>query len=81
MVTTVELIASYINSKHGWAVAEQFESTFNGESFDEQNFNALKYIKDTVNNVLKSDVLSLESQDELQEYQSKMEEYFSHVLY
>jgi hypothetical protein len=81
MVTTVELIASYINSKHGWAVAEQFESTFNGESFDEQNFNALKYIKDTINNVLKSDVLSLESQDELQEYQSKMEEYFSHVLY
>lgn len=68
MVNTRELVAAYISKKHGWAVAEQFESTYQGEDFAEQNINALRYIKECVNDVLKSEVLNEFPQDELQDY-------------
>ena len=54
MIQTVDFVASYVNSKHGWAVAEQFTDSFNGEAFEEQNYNALLYIRDTVRSILKS---------------------------
>ena len=35
-----EIIGAVIESKHGWAVAEQFVSTWDGEDFEKQNTNA-----------------------------------------
>ena len=72
----LETIASaVINSKHGWAVAEQFESTFSGESFEEQNNNALGYIHNTLVNLISSDVLNEDATEELSEYVEKLGEY------
>ena len=75
MIQTVDFVASYVNSKHGWAVAEQFTDSFNGEAFGEQNYNALLYIRDTVRSILKSNVLSDDSYDELSEYMDELEDY------
>jgi hypothetical protein len=76
MITTQTIVSAFINSKHGWAVAEQFEATFDGgESFEEQNYNALMYIRDAVRNVIKSDVLSNESEAALEEYMDELEDY------
>ncbi len=76
MITTVDFIVEgYIQKKHGWSVAEQCLSTFNGESFEEQNFNALMYIRESVRDVLSSDLLSENAQDELQSYADELEDY------
>lgn len=45
-VKNPELFVAAIRSKYGWAVAEQAESVINGESLEDQNPNALKYIFD-----------------------------------
>jgi len=69
MVTTLEIVKAYINSHHGWAVADQFEDTFQGESFAEQNYNALRYIHGAVLELIEdSEVLSDNAIDELQSY-------------
>ena len=75
MLTTVDLVTALINSEHGWAVAGQFEDTFNGERFDNQNYNALVYIRDTINELLRSNLLHEDAQDELQTYRDELEDY------
>jgi hypothetical protein len=72
---TVDVVKAVITAKHGWAVAEQFEDTFNGESFEEQNYNALMYIRTTVENILRSEVLSEKAHDELFTYADDLEDY------
>jgi uncharacterized membrane protein YukC len=77
MLTTVKLVQALINSEHGWAVAGQFEDTFNGKSFEEQNYNALMYIRETLDKLLNSDLLSEDTQDELQTYRDELEDYIT----
>jgi hypothetical protein len=73
---TSDLVKAVINAEHGWAVAGQFEDTFDGnESFKDQNHNALAYIQETITDLLESDLLSEDAQDELQEYADKLEAY------
>lgn len=72
---TVDVIKAIINAQHGWAVADQFESTFIGEPFEEQNYNALMYIRETIRNILNSDVLSDDSYRALTEYNDELEDY------
>jgi hypothetical protein len=71
-----ELLSGYINAQHGWAVAEQFEDTFDGDDFETQNSNALAYILETLQS-LDSSILSEDSQDELDEYLTRLKEYLS----
>jgi len=66
------VVSAVINAQHGWAVAEQFESTFRGESFEERNSNALNYILRSVNVLIGSDLLSEDAQDELQSYADEL---------
>jgi hypothetical protein len=67
------IIKAIINSEHGWAVADQFEATFNGESFEEQNINALQYIKNCLKyEVMKSGVFNDDAMDELKEYYNRL---------
>jgi hypothetical protein len=69
MISTLELVKGLINSHHGWAVADQFEDTYNGESFEEQNHNALQYIHQILQELVEdSDVLSDSAVDDLQSY-------------
>jgi hypothetical protein len=76
MITTQTIVSAFINSKHGWAVAEQFEATFDGgEPFEKQNYNALLYIRDAARDVVKSNVLSNESEAALEEYIDELEDY------
>jgi hypothetical protein len=77
MVTTVELVKALVNAKHGWAVADQFEATFNDEPFEEQNYNALIYIRGTVRELLNSDLLSEYPHDKLQTYSDDLEDYIA----
>jgi hypothetical protein len=72
---TVDLVKAVVNLHHGWAVADQFEATFNGESFEEQNSNALRYIKGVVEDILHSKILSEDAHDELHTYKENLEDY------
>lgn len=71
------LVKGLITSAHGWAVADQFENTFNGESFEEQNSNALVYIRSFIQGLLKSDLLSDDAQEELQDYVDDLEDFLA----
>jgi len=73
---TEALVSGYISNRHGSAVSEQFEDTFsNGESFEEQNDSALQYIKDDIQDILDSDVLSDSAIDELEDYRTRLSTY------
>ena len=76
MTSLDQIIKAIINSEHGWAVADQFEATFNGEPFEEQNGNALRYIRNTIRyNILGNDAFSDDAMNELREYYEKLAEY------
>ena len=62
------LVKGLITSSHGWAVADQFEDSFNGEPFEEQNGNALAYIKSVIQGLISSRLLSEDATKELYEY-------------
>ena len=75
-ITTVDfLVEAFIAKKHGWAVAEQFLNTYNGEAFEEQNMNALTYIEQTVRDVFRSNLFNEEANDELEDYLTELREY------
>ena len=71
------LVKSLITSSHGWAVADQFEDTFNGEPFEDQNANALSYIKDSIQGLISSGLLAEEAHWELIEYREGLVVYLS----
>jgi len=73
-----QLISGYINSQHGWAVAEQFDNTFsNAQDFEKQNRNALMYIYSCVNKLCCSDLLSDDAYDELHSYRDDLNDYLT----
>ena len=72
------IIEAVISKEHGWAVAEQFESTWGDrseEKFSEQNSNALDYILHTIRGILRSDVFSQDAIEEIESYKEDLEEY------
>jgi len=78
-ITTKDVAAAYINSKHGWAVAEQFEAIFEDSSEDnlqQQNRNALNYIRQSLTDLIKSGVLSADASDELVEVAEGLTQHF-----
>lgn len=78
---TIELVKAVINSHHGWAVADQFEDSYNypngGSPFEELNYNALIYIRDVVRSILHGGVLSKEAEEELGDYYDDLENYLA----
>jgi hypothetical protein len=75
MINTTQLVKAFINSHHGWAVADQFEATFDGEEFEKQNFNALTYIEQAVSDIFNSGILNVEANDELEDYLVELHNY------
>ena len=74
---TVDIVKAVVNLQHGWAVADQFEDTFNNPTplkFAEQNENALDYVKQTVEELLDSDLFSEDTEDELRGYLVAMDD-------
>jgi hypothetical protein len=72
-----KLVSAVIGAKHGWAVAEQFENTFDGEEFEEQNYNALGYIMTEINDLIRAELLDSYHQDELKDYYEELSEYLT----
>lgn len=76
MKKTTTITKSFINSHHGWAVADQFESTFEqSESFERQNYNALLYIREAIRDLIDSNVLNDNACDELESYYDDLVNY------
>jgi hypothetical protein len=67
-ITTSEVVKAFIDSHHGWAVAEQFEDSFNNGDFESQNTNALEYIAEAVEDLIESNCLSDGCNTELSSY-------------
>ena len=78
MLTLTNLVSSYINSQHGWAVRDQFEATFEGaEDLGLQNLNALHYIKESVDELLNSRLLDEDEAFELVVYYERLAAYLA----
>ena len=67
-ITTSEVVKAFIDSHHGWAVAEQFEDSFNNGDFEAQNTNALEYIAEAIEDLIESNCLSNGCNTELSSY-------------
>lgn len=74
-MTILEIATAVVKAEHGWAVAEQFEATFEGESFEEQNINALIWIERIISDLFDSKALSVEASDELEDYLIELKNY------
>jgi hypothetical protein len=82
-MNTQDVISAIIKSEHGWAVAEQFEVTWDNrsvESIEQQNSNAMDYIMDTVNDLINySEVFNDDTIDELQQYVDDIKEAYDEI--
>ena len=72
MKTLDELLLAVIEGTHGGSVGGQFEDTWNGESADEQNGNAMEMIIDTLQDLADAELLSDWAQRDLVEYLDKV---------
>lgn len=83
MVTTQELAKAFINSHHGWAVADQFDSIYEDSSdgnMSEQNFNALRYIEEALTELVEdSDVLSDDAAEDLYELRDNVRNFLAEL--
>jgi len=82
-MNTQDVISAIIRSEHGWAVAEQFEVTWDNrsvESIEQQNSNAMDYIVSTINDLIKyNEVFSEDTIDELQQYVDEIKEAYDEI--
>lgn len=67
-VDHVHVIKAFVNQHHGWAVADQFEKSWESSDFDSQNLNALHFIQLCLTALLDSRVFTPSVQEELIEY-------------
>jgi len=66
-----------IHAKHGWAVAEQFQDTFNGDQpFEDQNPTALNEIRRTVSDLVYGSIFNERKVEELEDYNERLTEWF-----
>ena len=75
-----EIIGAIIESQHGWAVRDQFIDTWHNGDFENQNLNALNYIKNTINDLANSDIFSEEVEMDLVGYLIGLKEYLADPL-
>lgn len=72
------LVEGYIHSTLGWAVAEQFMNSWenpSAEVFEQQNYNALRLIRDEVGKILDCELLADYAQAKLDSYFYKLNTY------
>jgi hypothetical protein len=78
-----EVVEAIIRSEHGWAVAEQFEVTWDNRSVDsveQQNSNAMDYIMSTVEDLINdNEVFNEDTIDELQQYVDDIKEAYDKI--
>jgi hypothetical protein len=78
-----EVVEAIITSKHGWAVAEQFEVTWDNRSVDsveQQNSNAMDYIMSTVEDLINdNEVFNDDTIEELQQYLDDIKEAYDEI--
>jgi hypothetical protein len=76
--SVAKLLSAIIHKKHGWAVAEQFDDTWDGdEELYTQNINALEYIKQTLEDIVSydSDLFQEHVIQEIEDYVEELTEY------
>jgi len=78
-----EVVEAIIKSEHGWAVAEQFEVTWDNRSADsveQQNSNAMDYITSTVEDLINdNEVFNDDTIEELQQYLDDIKEAYDKI--
>jgi hypothetical protein len=74
-MTVQELVYAVIDSGHGRMVADQFNDSYESGNFENQNVNALGYIKSTVKELLDSELLDKWEVDDLIAYFADLKEY------
>lgn len=67
-----ELLLAVIDSTRGGMVGQQFEDTWNGQSADEQNPNAMEEIIDTLQDLADAELLCDWAQRDLVKYLDKV---------
>ena len=75
----IKVLSAIIESKDGSVVADQFEATFydsTASNFDEQNPNALKYIRETLTEVKYAECFTEDVINQINEYLEDLNKYF-----
>jgi len=72
-----QIITAVLSKEYGWAVAEQFEAISESESCEEQNSNALDYIRTKLGDLRQSDCFNEEAIERIDEYYNLIDEYLN----
>ena len=81
---TKTVVSAVIHFKYGWAVQEQFESTWDApftRVFEEQNPLALKDIRTVINDLLENGVFSEKVVNEIKEYKVVLEDFLERRMW
>jgi len=80
-MTVQTIVSALVNSDHGWAVRDQFDTTYDGsEDLEDQNANALELVSATIKELLESELLADSYElDELRTYRARVEEHLAQL--
>lgn len=75
----IKILSLAFNSTwEGRGISDQLTCTFEGnESFDDQNRNALEYVLNFINEILKAELFSAYHTSEIEEYRDRLAEYLA----
>ena len=73
-----DLLAGLVQREHGHAVAQQFYDTYYDDyPLEDQNKNALSYIVETLEEYTDANVLSTDSEMDLESYVERLKDYLN----
>ncbi len=78
-MNTIILIYALIESRHSTSVAKQFEESYYEGNFADQNKSALRLIKKEIDQVIRANVLSDSSQEEMMQYKGELDTFLNSI--
>lgn len=75
----IDLIAAYIETKHGTIVSEQFKDSYENDNFYHQNEEALRLIFPIVSDVIGKGIIQRQYLVELEDYHGDLKEHLQYI--
>lgn len=74
-VDHIDVIKAFINSHHGWAVADQFVDSWEDNDFTSQNPNALELIEESLTALLEAGIFVPMVEEEIEAYLDQLRDW------
>jgi hypothetical protein len=80
-MTVQTIVSALVNASYGWAVRDQFDTTYDGsQDLEDQNASALELVSATIKELMESELLAEGYElDELKRYRDRIETHLAQL--